>query len=173
MQSSRVATIALVALLAAGCKPDTPPGLGDRISDSEVEVVDGTGSDMAAGDLVRLSDLKGKPVILSFWASWCGPCKIQHTYLADLKARYGDRIEILGVLYEDQPGNARDWLQRNGAHFPTVQETNGTLKDEFWVNGIPRLILLTPDRRLSWDQMGAGEWGRDSLELRIDQMIGQ
>jgi cytochrome c biogenesis protein CcmG/thiol:disulfide interchange protein DsbE len=172
MQASRGVTAPLILLLVASCKPDLPPGLGDRIADSEVEVVDGTGSAFDPGERIRLSDLEGKPVVLNFWASWCGPCKAQHAYLADLKARYGDRIEVLGILYEDQPGNARDWLQRNGAHFPTVQETEGTLRDEFWVNGIPRLILLTPDRRLSWDQMGAGDWGRDSLELRLDQMIG-
>ena len=171
MRRSRRQLVAPTLIVLFACQPDLPPGLGDRVPDSEFEVVDGTGSVLEQGEQIRLSTLKGKPVILDFWATWCGPCKAQHRYLADLKARYGDRVEVLGVLYRDDGGNLASWLERNETAYPTVLEPEGRLTKTFQVNAIPRLVLLGPDRALAWDMMGS--WGRDSVSIRLDEMLSR
>ena len=158
-----------VALAIAGCGEDLPPGLGDRVPNAAFEVVHAGGSGWEVGERVRLSDLGDVPVILDFWASWCGPCLDQHRFVSELVESHQGRIQALGVLYQDTPENALPWLAEHGAPYPTVREIDGELEETFWVRGIPRLILLTPDRRLSWDMMGG--WAQDTVRARLRDLV--
>ena len=119
---------------------------------------------------IRLRDLDDAPVILNFWASWCFPCRAQHRFVSEVVASYGPRVQAIGILYEDTPENALAWLETHGARYPTVREVEGTLASTFWIGGIPRLVLLDGDRRLSWDMMGG--WANDSVTVRLDAMVG-
>lgn len=119
-----------------------------------------------------LSDFEGRPVILDFWASWCGPCRQQHEYVMGLGEKYGDAVQIVGVVFEDSDENARAWLEEHGATYPTVREVDGAIVDAFWVSGIPYFIMTTPDRRLSWDFFGATNWSADSVTTRLAEMTG-
>lgn len=168
------ALLGVLALVA--CDPDLPPGLGDRITDSALEVVEGSGSEWVIGEHLVLSELEGKPIVLDFWASWCGACTLQHEYVAGLKATYGDQIEVVGVLFDDTPENGRVWLRKRGATYPTVLELGNDLADEFWLRGLPYFALLTPDRRLSWDFLGVATgpnfMHHDSVAVRLEGMLG-
>src|SRR5271155_5628159 len=54
------------------------------------------------GKTVRLSDFRGKPVVLNFWATWCGPCKIEMPWFVDLQRQYGSQgLQIVGVALDD------------------------------------------------------------------------
>jgi len=92
---SATAMIAATALVA--CAEEFPPGLGDQTTDSRLEVVQPADSDWSIGKELRLSELEGKPIVLDFWASWCGPCRLQHSFITELKEKYGDEIH-------DRPG---------------------------------------------------------------------
>lgn len=162
--------LVLLALVISACGEDLPPGLGDPIPDVEFEVIDPAGSDWEVGQRIRLREFGRTPVVLDFWASWCVPCRDQHAFVSDLVARYGSRIQAVGILYEDTPANAREWLGTHGATYPTVREVDAELESVFWIRGIPRFVLLDPDRRLSWDMMGG--WGKDSVIVRLDAMLG-
>ena len=59
------------------------------------------------GTPVKLSDLKGKPIVLNFWASWCGPCKMEHPVVSMAARRYGQEFQFFGVVFEDTEENAR------------------------------------------------------------------
>lgn len=169
-RSSRA--VLLSALVAAsGCGPDLPPDFGDPIPDAEFEVIDATGSDWHVGQRVRLSDLDHEAVILDFWASWCGPCRGQHGFVSELVEQYGDHIQAVGILYEDTPENAREWLEVQGATYPTVREVGDVLESTFWLRGIPRFVMLDNDRRLAWDMMGM--WGTDSVIVRLDDLVAR
>lgn len=61
------------------------------------------------GKTVRLSDLRGKAVLLNFWATWCGPCKLESPWLSELQARYAGRgVEVLGISTEGEDLKAAD-----------------------------------------------------------------
>jgi len=134
---------------------------GDRLPDSELEVLESTGSAWSPGDRLSLSDLRGKPVLVDFWASWCLPCREQHRHVTEVAERYGDRIAVLGILVDDTPGNALRWLEEQGATYPTVREEAPVLEDAFWIpaTGLPHVALLDADRRLVWHQLGASAKG--------------
>ena len=172
---ARIGTLIGVLALVA-CERDLPPALGGRVTDSALEVVEGTGSDWGIGKRLDLSDLEGKPIVLDFWASWCGACSLQHKYVSDLKETYGDRIEVVGVLVDDTQENGRVWLRKQGASYPTVIELEGDLADEFWLSGLPYFALLTPDRRLAWDFLGVAagpnSFNHDSVTVRLEAMLG-
>ena len=149
-----------VAGLAA-CTPDQPPRPGDRIPDSEFEVIDPTASPWSAGDRVSLHDLQGRPVLIDFWASWCPPCREQHDHISKVAEQFGDEIVVLGVLVDDSPDNALRWMEEQGATYPTVREIEDDLTDAFWIRatGLPHIALIDADRRLVWHRLGASAAG--------------
>lgn len=64
------------------------------------------------GDTLKLSSLKGKVLLLDFWASWCGPCRVSNRQLVKLYSRYKDKgFEILGVSFDE---NKKDWIKAIG-----------------------------------------------------------
>ena len=139
-----------------------------------MEVIDPTASPWSEGDIVRLSDLEGRPVLIDFWASWCPPCLEQHGHVSEVAARYGDRIAVLGILVDDRPANALRWMEEQGASYPTVVERDDALTDAFWIRatGMPHLALLGPDRRLLWHRLGASASGLpDDVLATIDSIL--
>jgi thiol-disulfide isomerase/thioredoxin len=166
--------VALVWALAAGCRHDAPPQPGDRVPNSRFEVIDPTASPWSPGDVVALSDLAGRPILIDFWASWCPPCLEQHEHISDVAERYGDRLIVLGVLVDDSPANALRWMEEQGATYPTVREVDDRLTDAFWIRatGLPHIALLDGSRRLVWHQLGASASGiPEAVLAQLDSIL--
>ena len=158
---ARGSVLTMLALASASCQPDRPPMPGDRLPDSDLEVVEPTGTTWSPGDRLSLSNLEGRPVLVDFWASWCPPCREQHEHVTEVAERYGDRVAVIGLLIDDTPQNALRWLAVQGAAYPTLRELDGALEDAFWIpaTGLPHMALLDADRRLVWHQLGASASG--------------
>src|SRR6266571_924066 len=63
------------------------------------------------GEMVDLQQLLGKPIVLNFWATWCGPCKAEHPVLNWAADRYKDRVVFLGIVVESEEDATRSWLR--------------------------------------------------------------
>ncbi len=79
-----------------------------------------------AGDTLRLSSLKGKVVLLDFWASWCGPCRSSNKHLVKLYDKYHDKgFEILGVSLDNEPGKWKEAIRKDKIKWLQVNEPYG------------------------------------------------
>ena len=96
------------------------------------------------GGVLSSEDLAGRPYVLNFWASWCVPaCVDEHPVLADAHARHGDRLAIVGVLFQDTAAEAETFLARYGdAGYAHVNDTSGGLAVDYGVTGPPETFFV-------------------------------
>ena len=97
----------------------------------------------AAGENVRLTDLRGDVVMINFWATWCGPCRQEMPLLDEMHARYGRvGFSLLGVNIDDDPQRAKDMIESLGVTFPIVFDDQKTVSEQYDVSAMPVTILL-------------------------------
>lgn len=105
---------------------------------------------LSNGQTTRLSDLKGKYVLLQFWGSWCGPCRAENPYLAALYHRYHDRgFEIFSIAIEQNPAAWQRAIQQDGLewtyHAVELNQFSGPVARLFNIKSIPATFLINPD----------------------------
>jgi cytochrome c biogenesis protein CcmG, thiol:disulfide interchange protein DsbE len=79
----------------------------------------------------RLAALRGHPVVVNQWASWCGPCQYEFPFFADLAERYDGRVAFLGVNSNDSASAARRFLARHSVPFPHFEDVDGSVARVF------------------------------------------
>ena len=92
---------------------------------------------------INLADLKGHPVILDFWATWCGPCAIEAPVLDRLARRYESRgLVVLGVNASDPGAAMRQYAVKKGLSYPMLVDEKNQVFDSYGVDKMPSLIII-------------------------------
>jgi cytochrome c biogenesis protein CcmG/thiol:disulfide interchange protein DsbE len=108
----------------------------------ELERLDGKGP-------VTLASLRGKAVVLNFWASWCGPCKDETPLLQAGWKRWRDRdVVFVGVDVKDFRGDARTFLARYGVTYPNVYDGKGSTVGRYGVTGFPETYFIDAEGKV-------------------------
>lgn len=95
------------------------------------------------GARMQLADLKGRPVVLDFWASWCGPCAAQAPILDRLARKYESRgLVVLGVNVDDPPAIAKEYARRKGLSYPILVDPTDQISQTYGVRQLPSLIVI-------------------------------
>jgi thiol-disulfide isomerase/thioredoxin len=113
-------------------------GAVQKFDGGPIRPIEGTSLD---GKRVKLADYAGQPVVLSFWASWCGPCREEMPALAAW-ARQHPEVAVVGVNYEDDAAAARAFAQAHGGTWPSIADPDGRIGETFKVPGLPATFLL-------------------------------
>ena len=95
-----------------------------------------------------LAALRGKPALVDFFASWCGPCAEEAPTLRKLSAALGERATVVAVDWDDAGGPARAFVRKQGWDFPVLADTSGTAGESYGLVGLPTSFVLDPEGRI-------------------------
>ena len=93
------------------------------------------------GEKVTLASLRGRPLVLNFWASWCGPCELEHPTLTRAAQRYQGEATFMGVIFEDSPEDARKF-GRLDPSFPQLVDPQSRMAVDYGVTGVPETYFI-------------------------------
>jgi cytochrome c biogenesis protein CcmG/thiol:disulfide interchange protein DsbE len=148
--------LGLLAIMAFGLKR-TQQGsvvVGDELPDFTVTFFEGYAYENRTE--IKLSELKGKVVVLNFWASWCLACRDEHADLsASARAYAGKPVQFLGVLYNDVPGAGTDWIrQMGGQAYPSVLDPGARTAIDYGLYGVPETFIIDGTGRVAYKHTG-------------------
>lgn len=121
---------------------------------------------------VRLSDFKGKVVLLDFWATWCGPCKVEIPGFVEMQDRYGkDGLQIIGVSVDDTPDKLKPYMADMKMNYPVLQGLgHDDMLDAFGpMLGIPVSVIISREGKICHRHMGLVE--KDTFERQIKDLL--
>jgi cytochrome c biogenesis protein CcmG, thiol:disulfide interchange protein DsbE len=119
---------------------------------------------------VSLEALRGKPVVLNFFASWCGPCIREMPALQAMSERYRGKIHFVGITFNDRRDAAKGVLERTGANYPAAFDPRSDLAVDYAVRVMPTTFFIGPDGNLV--ERKDGELSENQLRRIIDRLWG-
>ena len=95
------------------------------------------------GDTIYLADLRGKPVVINFWASWCPPCRIEAALIERTWRAYKDRgVVFLGINIQDRKEDALSYLREFNITYPNGPDPSGEIAIDYGVSGLPVTFFI-------------------------------
>lgn len=127
---------------------------------------------------IKLSDFRGKVVVLNFWASWCGPCRIEMPSLEALWQRYKNEGLVVLTVNRTNSGSetkekARNYVEGEGFTFPVVFDPRGRLGLMYGINVIPTTYILDKNGVIREVVIGAISWDTDPVHDIIEDLLGE
>ena len=125
------------------------------------------------GNAHKLSDFQGKPVVMNFWASWCGPCKSEMPDFEEAYLQYGDRVHFLMVNLTDSVqetvASASEFIAEQGYTFPVYYDTDMDGAMKYGVSAVPVTYFI--DAAGNFVAYGQGALTASALQQGIDMLL--
>jgi cytochrome c biogenesis protein CcmG, thiol:disulfide interchange protein DsbE len=149
-----LALIAVVAGLLLSTGDGSVPAAGvapaaDREPAPELE------GDWIVPPPVRLAELRGRPVVVNFWASWCVPCRKEAPELARFDREMGTQARLVGVDFQDAKADALAFIREFSWQFPNVRDPHGKLAGQYGLAGLPTTYVIDDHGRIARSLTGA------------------
>ncbi len=130
----------------SGAGRQRPPERGLPIGDFELTRLD--------GERIRLSDFRGMPVVINFWASWCEPCKKEMPVFQVVFSERPEEFVILAVNPEEGRETAEDFVESMGLTFPILLDENKEMQKQLMVRGLPTTFFVDAEGVLRAQHVG-------------------
>jgi cytochrome c biogenesis protein CcmG/thiol:disulfide interchange protein DsbE len=127
-------------MTVATLRDSGPPRPGDDAPDFTAPLLGG-------GELA-LADLAGSPVVLNFWASWCGPCEDEAPMLQQSYEEFGGRVHFVGVNIKDALSDAQAFVEQYGMEYPSVRDETGKIYSAYGLTGQPETFFIDASGKL-------------------------
>ena len=120
---------------------------------------------------VSLSDFRGKPVLINFWASWCGPCRIEMPFLQEIHEKWaGKGLVVLGVNLQENPTSVKKFVENAGLTFPILLSPGNAVPLAYNIRGIPATFLIDADGVIRDIKIGAFS-GVGEIESKLAKIM--
>jgi cytochrome c biogenesis protein CcmG, thiol:disulfide interchange protein DsbE len=119
---------------------------------------------------VSLQELQGKPVVLNFWASWCGPCRKEMPAFESVHESLGDKVTFVGIDNKDFRDSALEFVKQTGARYASGFDPRGDVAASYGVIGLPATFFISADGKVL--ESSTGEMDRDELKEMIRRLYG-
>jgi len=136
--------LALLVIALANGEPAATRAVKSPLVGKPAPPIEGTTVD---GTKASLADLRGKWVVVNFFATWCVPCRVEHPELIKFSQAHqaaGDAT-VLGVIYSDNAQAVREFRDKEGGAWPMITDPKGRTALDYGVSGIPESFLISPD----------------------------
>ena len=164
--------VGLLAVVAIGLKRAQQGTVqpNDRIPDFTLQLY--SGYEYQGRTELQLSDLRGKVVVLNFWASWCKPCEQEAAALESAWKYYqaGGKVVFLGADYVDTEPEARAFLKKFGVSYATGPDLGTRIAQIFRIKGVPETYIISADGTLSYVQVGPFT-SAEQIQALIDPLL--
>jgi len=127
----------------------------------------------AEGKTYRLSELRGRPVLINFWASWCGPCRQEMPAMERIFRQYqsqGFLILAINSTHQDSQANALAFGEQLQLSFPILFDDNGEVYQKYQVRALPTSFFVTADGIIQ-EMIVGGPMAEALLEIRVAQLF--
>ena len=97
---------------------------------------------VGSGETIDIAQLRGRPVVLNFWATWCAPCWDEHPTLVQNARMLGGNVQFVGVVFNDTEDKIQGFLTERGSAYPTLLDQQGKTAIAYGVGGVPETYFI-------------------------------
>ena len=170
----RILALLSLALLLTGCSLTEPiPVRGKVVDCLEIKSVPSTDTPLeclAGGEAISVDSIRG-PAIINVWGTWCAPCRQELPHFGHLIAKYGDKVDVIGIAVEEKnQATVKNFVKTHGITWPILYDATGSTQEKFGP-GVPVTSFIDKSGKVVYTRYGAFQ-STEELELATIKYLG-